>query len=77
MRALKVTISAIGLAVCLSMLAPVLFGKAEYTKKEKKACTYCHVKAGSKDLNDVGNCYKKNDHSLKGCETEKPAEKKS
>ena len=41
--------------------------KAEYTKKEGKACIVCHTKNGSKDLNDVGKCYAKNDHSLKGC----------
>jgi len=77
MKTCKVLVSAMGLILGLSIGASVAFAKAEYTKKEKKACTYCHVKAGSKDLNDVGNCYKKNDHSLKGCETEKPAEKKS
>ena len=33
--------------------------KPEYTKKEKKACTVCHVKMGKKDLNDAGRCYEK------------------
>jgi len=42
------------------------YGKPEYTKKEKKACTYCHVKASSKDLNDAGKYYKEHDHSLEG-----------
>ncbi len=42
------------------------FGKAEYTKKEKKACTYCHVKQGSKDLNDAGKYYAAHNHSLEG-----------
>jgi hypothetical protein len=41
--------------------------KAEYTKKEGQKCTYCHVAAGSKELNDTGKCYAKNDHSLKTC----------
>ncbi len=45
----------------------VSFGKPEYTKKEKKTCIYCHTKAGSKDLNKVGECYAKK-HSLEGCE---------
>ena len=40
--------------------------KAEYTKKENKSCTTCHVKAASKELNDVGKCYAK-DKTLKGC----------
>jgi hypothetical protein len=46
--------------------ATLASGKPEYTKKEGKACTVCHVKAGSKELNDVGKCYAK-DHSLKDC----------
>ena len=29
----------------------------EFSKKEKKACTVCHVKTGSKELNDVGKYY--------------------
>jgi hypothetical protein len=48
----------------------------EYAKKEKKACTVCHTKAGSKDLNDVGKCYEKNKHSLKGCESKEKKEEK-
>jgi hypothetical protein len=31
--------------------------KPEYTKKEKKGCTTCHVAQGKKELNDVGKCY--------------------
>ena len=48
------------------------FGKPEYTKKEKKACTACHVKMPVKDkkdtqaLNDIGKCYEKS-HSLENC----------
>ncbi len=34
------------------------YGKAEYTKKEKKPCAYCHVTATSKELNDAGKYYK-------------------
>jgi hypothetical protein len=30
----------------------------EYSKKEKKPCTTCHVKAASKELNDAGKYYK-------------------
>jgi hypothetical protein len=41
--------------------------KVEYTKKEGKGCTTCHVKSGDKELNDTGKCYAKNDHSLKAC----------
>jgi len=67
MRILKLAIpSAIvmtGFLVCTT----ASFGKPEFSKKEGKTCTYCHVKAGAKDLNDTGKCYQKNDHSLAKC----------
>jgi len=50
-----------------------VYGTADYAKKEKKACNYCHTKTVSdkaemaKSLNDTGNCYKSNDHSLAKC----------
>ena len=34
-----------------------LFGKPDYSKKEKKPCTTCHVSAKSKELNDTGKFY--------------------
>lgn len=40
--------------------ANVSFGKAEYTTKEKKPCTFCHTSAKSKELNDAGKYYQKN-----------------
>jgi len=58
----------------LLALPSVGFGKAEYTKKEKKGCVVCHVTAKSKELNDVGKCYGKN-KSLAGCEAGKAGEK--
>lgn len=48
--------------------ATLMLGKAEYTKKEGKPCLTCHVKMGSKELNDVGKCYAKS-HSLKDCQS--------
>ena len=45
--------------------------KPEYTKKENKACTYCHVKAGSKELNDAGKYYADHNHSLDGYQPKK------
>lgn len=67
MRTLKVVIPAgiflTGLLVSTSSLS---FAKPEYSKKEKKPCTTCHVKAGSKDLNDAGKYYKDHNHSLEG-----------
>jgi hypothetical protein len=51
----------------LIMSSQFSFGKAEYTKKEGKGCTYCHTAVGKKDLNDVGKCYAEHSHSLDGC----------
>lgn len=68
----------IGLRALLTALLFVTFtvsllhAKAEYTKKEGKPCTACHVKPGSKELNDVGKCYEKK-KSLQECV---PPEKK-
>ena len=45
--------------------------KPEYTKKEKKSCTYCHVSASSKELNDAGKYYAAHDHSLDGYQEKK------
>ena len=52
------------------------YGKPEYMKKENlKSCTGCHVKTGATEamkkdpnLNDLGTCYQKNDHSLAKCD---------
>lgn len=58
-----------GILLCTSSV----YGTPDYAKKEKKACTYCHTKMSSdkaemaKSLNDTGNCYKTNDHSLAKC----------
>ena len=40
--------------------------KLEFGKKESKACTYCHVKTGSKELNEAGKYYKEHGNSLEG-----------
>jgi hypothetical protein len=55
----------------LVMMSPSSFGKAEYTKKEKKACTLCHTSSTSKELTAVGKCYAEHNHSLEGCEVKK------
>jgi hypothetical protein len=54
------------LAGGLAVFSTASYGKAEYTKKEKKACSYCHTTG--KELNKVGECYKSKNHSLEGCE---------
>ena len=68
MKALKGLIVIAFVLAWLVAASSLTLGKPEYTKETKKACTYCHVKAGSKELNDVGKCYEKNKHSLEGCE---------
>ena len=42
------------------------YAKPEYSKKEKKGCTFCHVTMGKPELNDAGKYYKDHDHSLEG-----------
>jgi len=27
------------------------------TKETQKACTFCHIRTGSKELNEAGRCY--------------------
>jgi cytochrome c553 len=76
LQRLRLVIPATVLLCSLTFSASVTFAKAEYSKKEKKACTTCHDKAGSKELNDVGKCYGKNNHSLAACEPPKASDSK-
>ena len=48
------------------MAAQPSFATLEYGKKEKRACTYCHVKTGEKEVNEAGKYYMDHDHSFKG-----------
>jgi ferredoxin len=71
---LKVIVPAVvllgGFMVCTSSM----YGTPEYARKEKKACTTCHVKVVSdktdmgKNLTSTGTCYREHDHSLLKCE---------
>jgi len=45
-------------------------GKAEYAKKEAKACTFCHPGGKVKELTDAGKYYKEHNHSLEGYKAE-------
>jgi len=63
MRLLKVLIA---LSISCGFLLTLANAKPEYAKKEGKSCTFCHVKMGSKELNDAGKYYKAHDHSLEG-----------
>ena len=67
---LKIAIPSAIIFTGLMLSAPSSFGKAEYTKKEKKACTVCHTANGKAELNEVGKCYAKS-HSMEGCEVKK------
>jgi hypothetical protein len=59
-RAFLLMILAFCIAVSLGM------GKAEYAKKEAKACTYCHPPGKFKELTEAGKYYKDHNHSLEG-----------
>jgi len=70
MRILQILIPAGILISSLALTTAVSVAKPEYTKKEKKGCTTCHVASGKKDLNDVGKCYETK-KSLDTCDTKK------
>lgn len=60
MKSIRFLIPAFIVTSGLIVSTSVSFGKPEYTKKEKKPCTTCHVSAKSKELNDAGKYYEKN-----------------
>lgn len=66
MRRLKVVLPALILAAGGFVFTTASYSKPAYSKAEKKGCTFCHVKAGSKDLNAAGTYYKDHNHSLQG-----------
>ena len=55
--------------ILAAFIATVAQGKPEFSKKEKTSCVTCHVKPGSKDLNNVGKCYQEK-KSLDGCKAD-------
>jgi hypothetical protein len=69
MSKLKFVVPAVILAAgFVALTTEVSYAKPEYTKAEKKACTFCHVDAKTKpkELNDAGTYYKEHNHSLEG-----------
>ena len=66
MRRIQIFVPAVILGAGL-LLNSTGYAKPEFTKKEKKGCVVCHVKNGVKELNKVGECYKKN-NSLATCD---------
>ncbi|MBM3810325.1 MAG: hypothetical protein FJW20_01695 [Acidimicrobiia bacterium] len=59
MKLLKYLIPLAMLTTGLLLNTQLSLATAEYTKKEKKPCTACHVSAKSKELNDAGKYYEK------------------
>ena len=68
MKHLKVLIPIAGLLLNITLA----LAKPDYTKKEKRGCTTCHVSMKSKELNQTGKCYAEK-KKLEGCEPAKPA----
>jgi hypothetical protein len=68
---LKFAIPTFFIAACLVLTSPSSQAKPEYTKKEKRGCTTCHITQGKKELNDTGKCYAEHDHSLDACAPKK------
>jgi len=58
MRTVRLFIGAGLMLAAFLATSAVSFATPEFTKKEKKPCTTCHVTAKSKDLNNVGKYYK-------------------
>ena len=52
------------------ILVSMGMGKAEYSKKEGKPCTFCHPSGKFKELTDAGKYYKEHNHSLEGYKAE-------
>jgi len=72
MRALKLILPAAFLLTGFLVCTTATYSKPAYASKEKKACTFCHVKQVpdkaemEKNLNDAGNYYKAHEHKLDG-----------
>ncbi|MBI3207774.1 MAG: hypothetical protein HYZ37_02590 [Candidatus Solibacter usitatus] len=65
-KRLPLMISCLVVMAGLFLTSTMSFGKPEFSKTEKKACTVCHTAMKSKDLNKVGECYK-DKKNLKEC----------
>ncbi len=66
MKLFKFALPALVLSGGLFVASISTHAKPAYATKEKKTCTFCHTKAGSKDLNEAGAYYKEHNHSLEG-----------
>ncbi len=70
MKSIKFVVPALVLYAGIVLTPTASFGKAEYTKKEKKPCATCHVAANSKELNETGKFYKEH-KTLEGAPAKK------
>lgn len=64
----RLVMPAAAFAAAIMLAGGAAYATKEMSKKEKKPCTTCHVKMGSKDLNDVGKYYKEK-KTLEGAPT--------
>jgi hypothetical protein len=71
MRTWKLAVPAGIVMIGFLFCTTATYGKPEYMKKEGfKTCNGCHSKTATKgvpNLNDLGTCYQKNEHSLEKC----------
>lgn len=67
-KVVRLVFPAAAFAAVLMLAGGAAYATKEMSKKEKKPCTTCHVKAGSKDLNNVGKFYKEK-KTLEGAPT--------
>ena len=67
-KVVRLVFPAAAFAAVLMLAGGAAYATKEMSKKEKKPCTTCHAKAGSKDLNDVGKYYKEK-KTLEGAPT--------
>jgi hypothetical protein len=70
MRRFKLVVPAVLLSVGF-LVCTTAYGTPEYSKKEKKSCTFCHGKVEAKEampknLNAAGKYYASHNHSLDG-----------
>jgi len=63
---MKIVRSLLLLSLAAFVAVSIGMGKAEYSKKEGKACTFCHPAGKFKELTDAGKYYKEHNHSLEG-----------
>ncbi len=67
-KVVKIAVFSMAVASAISLCSLSSLGTIQIATKEKAACTTCHVKMGSKELNVVGTCYAKK-KNLKACES--------